>query len=143
MLLQCINSCIQRIQSKTNPVCYEGDLGEGSQAGEPNLGGGVVSMVTALYSGSSSPGFSPGPQLTDLMLGLPCDGLASHPGVGLGGQKYSHLPCYGDRDKLQPDGLLPSLYAVFACYLSQHECQIPRGVCTLSPSSARRIHVPV
>ena len=107
MLLWCINSCIQRIQTKTNSRCYEGDLGEGS--GEPNLGGVLVPMVIALDSGSSGPGSSPDPQLTYLMLGLPCDGLASHRGGG-GLDILLVASCY--RDKLQPDGTLPSLYAV-------------------------------
>ena len=42
-------------------------------------------MVTALNSGSSGLGSSPGSQLSNLMLGLPCNGLASHPEGGGGG----------------------------------------------------------
>ena len=86
-------------------------------------------MVSALVSGSSGSGSSPGHCivylgttltfpfsaqvykwiLANVMLGEPCDGLASHPG---GVEILVVAPCYRNRDKLRPDGP-PGSYADF------------------------------
>ena len=70
----------------------------------------IVFLSKTLYSHSAS--LHPG-VLADLMLGLPCNGLASHPG------EIEILPvflCYRNRDKLWPDKQLGS-YADFTYLL--------------------------
>ena len=106
-------------------------------------------MVSALDSGASGPGSSPGLGHCIVFLGktLYSQGASLHPGVLMGTGEFNAggnhamdwhpiqggveiflvASCHGNRDKLRPDGPLRS-YAdfIFFTFISQNSSSVPR-----------------